>query len=272
MSMTSADELEGFRAVQRLAYRCAEEVAATLTPGVSEKDAARRLKDWLSDHGVREWFHLPFAWFGERTAFRGFHTPLAFFPSERRLGADEPFILDVAPVVDGFVADIGYTGSLGDHPELDRMRDSLADHRALILDLVRLRRPFREVYRAVDSLARRQGYEPRHRKYPFGVVAHQVSRLESGRALPEVAGFGLRAIGSLGRSVLAGRRQGFSPLWNGTRGSDHPPAPGMWAVEPHLGMGPVGAKFEELLVVTEDDAFWLDDDLPHVRRFQEARR
>jgi hypothetical protein len=27
-------------------------------------------------------------------------------------------------------------------------------------------------------------------------------------------------------------------------------------------------KFEELLVVTEDDAFWLDDDLPHVRRWQ----
>lgn len=30
----------------------------------------------------------------------------------------------------------------------------------------------------------------------------------------------------------------------------------------------VGAKFEELLVVTEDDAYWLDDDLPHVRRWQ----
>jgi len=29
----------------------------------------------------------------------------------------------------------------------------------------------------------------------------------------------------------------------------------------------VGAKFEELLVVTDDDAFWLDDDLPHVRRW-----
>jgi hypothetical protein len=28
----------------------------------------------------------------------------------------------------------------------------------------------------------------------------------------------------------------------------------------------VGAKFEELLVVTPDGAYWLDDDLPHVRR------
>lgn len=29
-------------------------------------------------------------------------------------------------------------------------------------------------------------------------------------------------------------------------------------------------KFEEILVVTEDDAYWLDDDLPHVHRW--ARR
>ncbi|MBA5845199.1 Xaa-Pro aminopeptidase, partial [Escherichia coli] len=30
----------------------------------------------------------------------------------------------------------------------------------------------------------------------------------------------------------------------------------------------VGAKFEELLVITDDDAYWLDEDLPHVRRWQ----
>jgi hypothetical protein len=42
----------------------------------------------------------------------------------------------------------------------------------------------------------------------------------------------------------------------------------MWAVEHHLGLGAVGAKFEELLVVTDDGAYWLDDDLPHVRRWQ----
>ena len=41
--------------------------------------------------------------------------------------------------------------------------------------------------------------------------------------------------------------------------------PGLWAVEPHVGFRGVGAKFEELLVVTPDDAYWLDDDLPHVR-------
>jgi hypothetical protein len=41
-------------------------------------------------------------------------------------------------------------------------------------------------------------------------------------------------------------------------------------VEPHIGFRGVGVKFEELLVVTDGDAFWLDDDLPHVRRWRTA--
>lgn len=56
--------------------------------------------------------------------------------------------------------------------------------------------------------------------------------------------------------------------------SDHQPRPGLWAVEPHLGFRGTGAMFEEVLVVTdskdpEQSAFWLDDDLPHVRRWAE---
>lgn len=57
-----------------------------------------------------------------------------------------------------------------------------------------------------------------------------------------------------------------SPNWNHSRSSDHPPTPGLWAVEPHLGKDGVGAKFEEILVITETDAGWLDDGgLPHHR-------
>jgi hypothetical protein len=79
--------------------------------------------------------------------------------------------------------------------------------------------------------------------------------------------FGTRSLTTLGRTMTVAARQGWSPLWNGGARSDHPPVPGLWAVEPHLGFRGVGAKFEELLVVTDDDAFWLDDDLPHVRRW-----
>ena len=70
-------------------------------------------------------------------------------------------------------------------------------------------------------------------------------------------------------ALITGRREGWSPLWSSHSRSLHPPTPGLWAVEPHLGFRGVGAKFEELLVVTETDAYWLDDDLPHVRRWLE---
>jgi len=262
----SADELGGFKAVQQLAYRCAEETAAGLEPGVTEKEVAARMRRWLEDRGVDDWFHLPFAWFGDRTAFRKFRVPLQFFPTNRELQEGMPYILDCAPVRDGFTADIGYAGSLGPNAALARLMDDLAEHRSLIVDQVRERRSLREVYEAVDALAAHQGFENRHRAYPFRVIAHQVGRLTPGRS-PVVGRFGLRSVRWLARTTAVGLRQGWSPLWNDSRFSDHPPRPGLWAVEPHLGLRGVGAKFEELLVVTEDDAYWLDDDLPHVRRW-----
>lgn len=262
-------ELERFREVQRLAYRCAEEVAAGLEAGVTERQAAARMRSWLEERGIDEWFHVPFAWFGDRTAFRGFRHPRQFFPTGRRLEPGMPIILDCAPVQDGFTADVGYTAALGPNAAVDRILDGLAEHRALILEQVRAGTPLRQVYEAVDALAARQGFVNRHRAYPGRVIAHQVHRLPSRRRRLDrvvVAGFGVRGLRSLARSRLAGWRTGTSPLWAGGRASDHPATPGLWAVEPHLGLRGVGAKFEELLVVTDDDAFWLDDDLPHVRR------
>src|SRR5690606_5035601 len=112
------------------------------------------------------------------------------------------------------------------------------------------------------------GWVNRHRRYPFGVIAHRVDPIARARprSMRTISGFSLAALRSLGGAVVAGRRAGWSPLWNGGRRSDHPPTPGLWAVEPHLGFGGVGVKFEELLVVHADGrAAWLDDDLPHVR-------
>jgi Xaa-Pro aminopeptidase len=250
-------DLERFRAAQQLAYRCAEDVGAGLRAGDTERDATSRMTAWLRAHGVREWLHRPFAWFGERTAFRGFRTPLAFFPTRRRLEPGMAFILDCAPVVDGHSADIGFTSSLGRNLVVERILADLAAHRALIVAEVSARTPAGAIYDAVTALARRQGYEIRHRKYPFGVIGHRVHALPDGRPRGTVAGFGLKSLRSFAR-------RGAGALWNGDR--DQPLASGVWAVEPHLALRGTGAKFEELLVVDEAGARWLDDDLPHVRR------
>lgn len=268
----NAAELERFREMQQLAYQCAEAVAASLEPGVTEREACRRMRRWLRARGVDDWLHVPFAWFGERTAFRGFRLPHQFLPSGTRLEEGMPFILDMAPIKGGYSSDIGYSGVLGENRVWNQLIKDLAQYRVLILELVQDRLTFAEIYREVDALAARQGYDNRHSKYPGRVIGHQVGVIRG--ALPKgiAAPFGLRFLQTIGRELVKERAHGRSPLWNGSRHSAHPPTPGLWAVEPHLGFrseakGAVGVKFEELLVVTEDDAFWLDDDLPHVRRW-----
>jgi hypothetical protein len=225
---------------------------------------------------VRDWFHQPFAWFGPRTAFKGFDGlrhlggfNLAFYPGKQRLEEGMPFILDCAPTLGAYTADIGYSGALGSNLVVERLMDDLMEHRQLILDLVQQRQPLARVSQAVDSLCARQGTLPRHKAYPFEVLAHRVEKLGERKQGLSIARFGVRNIYTLTRNALiTGRREGWSPLWSSNSRSEHPPTPGLWAVEPHLGFRGVGAKFEELLVVTGDSAFWLDDDLPHVRRWQ----
>lgn len=264
-------DLHRFKTLQRLAYECAETIAGELQPGMTERQAAKRMKAWLQDHGVNDWFHQPFAWFGDRTAFRGFSgfNP-RFYPSGRVLELGMPYILDCAPVRWGAVADIGFGGSLGENPVMERLMDDLAPHRDLILRLIRQRESMADVSRAVDRLCQQQGVEPRHKAYPFSVLAHQVGQLPEKGGF-SIARFGVRSVSWLVKAGLEGRRDGISPLWSSARRSEHPPATGLWAVEPHLGLGPVGAKFEELLVITPDDAYWLDNDLPHVRRWRERK-
>jgi Xaa-Pro aminopeptidase len=268
--MIDQAELDRFARVQQLAYRCAEQTAASLEPGVTEREAARRLGRALRDAGVEDVFHVPFAWFGDRTAFTGFRLALQFFPTNRRLEQGMAFILDCAPIIDGYTADIGYSGSLGTNRVVDAILDDLAEHRALILREVRERRPFAGIYAHVDALAARQGYDCRHKVYPGRVIGHEVWRETGGLPRLVAGGFGIRSLRTLRRELMRGRREGWSPLWAGGRASEHAPHPGLWAVEPHLGFRGTGAKFEEILVVTEEDAFWLDDDLPHVRRWAAA--
>jgi Xaa-Pro aminopeptidase len=266
------EHLEGFRRSQQVAYAAATEVEGALRVGMTEKDAAGLLHEALARRGVREYFHQPFAWFGDRTAFVGFRQPLQFFPTKKRLALGMPVILDVAPIVDGHASDIGYACRLGENPTHDRMLADLEPYRALILEGVRARKNLDAIYREVDALIARQGYANRHRVYPFRVLAHRVGYVpREARTEFKLAGFGVPAVsylfGRVTQAVRAWEHQ-RSPFWNDLASSAHPAEPGLWAVEPHIGYGDLGVKWEELLVVPEQgEPYWLDDDLPHVRRF-----
>ncbi len=271
MSAPTPEEIARFREVQQLAYRCASAIEADLRVGMTERLVARMMRRWLADHGVHEYFHVPFVWFGDRTSFSGDWSVLEFGPTNRKLQTGMPVILDVAPSLDGYAADVGYGCCLGENPSWEKLQLDLQAHRTLILELVKRRKTAREIYLAVDALAARHGYANRHRAYPGGVLAHRMLRMPETRLRRVVlGGFGLPALRDLGRAVHAARFGHHAeqwPFWNDKASSDVPVTPGLWAVEPHLGAGPVGSKWEEILVVTVNDAYWLDDDLPHVRRW-----
>jgi hypothetical protein len=266
-----AEHLEGFRTSQALAYSAVEAVERQLHGGMTERDAAHAIEDELKSQGVTEYFHRGFAWFGERTAFAGFKRGDQFLPTRKRLEEGMPVILDVAPIVDGHAADIGYSCRLGDNPLQDQMLADLAPYRTLILEGVRARKNLDVIYREVDRLIEQQGYHNRHQAYPFRVLGHRVNYVPpAARTGLKLSAFGVPALSYLFGRLAKSRRDPAhdSPFWNDGPRCRHPAEPGLWAVEPHLGFCGVGVKWEELLVVTEDGAYWLDDDLPHVRRFE----
>src|SRR5215472_11767422 len=148
--------LDEFRKVQRMAYDAAEAVAKEIQPGATEKDAAGMLRRELASRGVREYFHTPFAWFGDRTTFP-FRSPFGFFPTHRPLERGSPAILDVAPVVNGVVADIGYSFAKGYCAPLAEALGVLASLRRLILELVLAEKSMKAIYEAVDRAIRDAG-------------------------------------------------------------------------------------------------------------------
>lgn len=265
--------LDGFRQAQQLAYACVTHIESTLKEGLTEVEATAKMDAYLRDKGVREYFHRPFAWFGDRTAFRQFRTVRDFFPTRRALEPGMPVILDVAPIVEGFTSDIGYAFSFGENRVVEQMLADLEPYRALILEGVRARKLLSDIYGDVDALIEKQGYENRHQRYPYRVLAHRVTHVpRERRSERTVAGFGVPALRYFGERLLQQKRgiEHSAPFWNDRPSSRRPPDPGLWAVEPHLGFRGVGVKWEELLVITENDAYWLDDDLPHVRRWKKG--
>jgi hypothetical protein len=278
LNQFSLEELQGFRSTQKLAYDCARAVEKQLKPGMTEKQAAALLKDQLTAKGVSQYFHEPFAWFGDRTAFGDIRKDDDFRPTDRKLEKGMSVILDVAPIRDGYATDIGYSTSFGRNADVEKLQQCLMECRDFILQQVRARKSFRQIYRELDGVIARHGLLNVHRIYPERVLAHRVFRYEHSKIQNflqrfRVLGFGLPSymyvLGKAALARLTGKVE--SPLWNDGPESDHAPSPGLWAVEPHLATPDyrTGAKWEEILVVTEDDAYWLDDEVPHC---QLARR
>ena len=270
-----AAQLARFKSLQRRAYETLEEAASQLKVGETEATVARRLRRAFAAQGVTSYFHVPVALFGERTAYPGAFGQFEALPTQRALAEGDAVILDAAPICDGYMVDVSLAVPHGGETAAFKEADTLLrELRALVLTRTRERKAsMREIAREVDGVIKAQGFENCHRKHIGMVLAHRMARVGPawlarrrlwGLSPLPVGWFFWRSFRSLrGEPTL-------TPNWNHTRQSDCPPQPGLWAMEPHVARGALGAKFEEILVVTENDAYYLDEDLPHHRRWAAA--
>jgi hypothetical protein len=213
------------------------------------------------------------------------------FPTPEVLADGMPVVLDLAPVVGGIASDIAYTFTFsttkpaapakagkainpnGTNMLFNELDAGLARIRTFLIEGIRAGESLLNLYRLLDDLLDARGWLNCHQHYPARALGHFVFPLghDPERTTP-IPGFGTAAAeGLLAAGVHALADDACSPVWNDSAVTDYPASPGLWAVEPHIGCDGVGVKFEELLVVTENDAYWLDDALPHVLRWAAAR-
>lgn len=253
-------DYEGFRKVQRLAYESVVQVAQLMQAGWTEIQAADLIRQFLCDSGIKAFFHEPYAWFGDRTRFTGVRrkTYSDFNPTNRRLKTSDVVILDVAPILDGYIGDIGYTFSLEKNSELTKAKKHLLQLRKMIPPLFCQDPPLtgRQIWQKVEQEIIEKGYDNIHQIYPFHVLGHRIRRVPfSEWSLKTPLRFSLHSL----YTILS---QGF---FSELLGPDHQGSlQGLWAIEPHVGGQGFGAKFEEILVVDKSGAYWLDEQVPHV--------
>ncbi len=268
-------ELNHFSTLQAMAFDLQKQTAQEMQEGMTEKDVTTLMMKKYRAAGAGNYFHLPVALFGERTALPGTWPVGKFFPKKCALQTGDSVILDAAPLFDGYLVDTSYSFCFGaenspNHANVQvhkqMMRDLLTE-RSNILESVNAGETFQKIARDLATRAAQNGYENAHQKHPGEVLGHRGGRWTGGLNLgirlqgfdaatlmwfkmkDQLAQFGLKQQGS---------------LWNHKKASDVAPTDGLWMVEPHFGKGDVGAKWEEILVIEKGRARWLQEMPPHV--------
>lgn len=253
-SLTIA-QLRAYSEAQNLAFAAAKYTANLIQPGWTEKQAAEVMNSYLKDHGVSQFFHYAYAWFGERTRFSGLNrlNYFAFMATDRVLQKNEVFILDVAPVVRGNICDIGYSGVMGKNDDYSKAQSFLKELYQWIPSLFESSHKGSEIWDEIDQRINDAGYDNIHKLYPFSVLGHRVyktanSKEESDKKDVAFINFGMKSYWEMLRRGVVGEL--FSPNYDGI-------TQGLWAIEPHIGGKNFGIKFEELLYVDGNGAKWL---------------
>ena len=256
--------VKGIANAQRVAREAVLFVADSVKPGDTERQVCARLEREFRKARVEHWLHTPYAWWGERTCFewRGAWETNAL-PSDRALREGEAFVLDAAPLVAGFPADFAYSGyAAGD-------AQSALVHAELLTQLAHIKRELvawatavettsADLCQRVASAMHGAGAEVIHTRYPAQVLGHTLEGFPNWcSSAPRIGtGFQLPLVLTYATGMLLHHLAG-SPYPFLNAGAPGRPQ-GLYALEPHLGKGALGAKFESVLLVDGDETRWLD--------------
>jgi Xaa-Pro aminopeptidase len=211
--------------------------------------------------------------FGERTAYPGDFGKLEAISTDRKLDDGDAVIFDAAPIFNGFKVDTSYAFRFGANSRFDAADRALVEFRSLLLALIEGGLSFREVAWKVDDRIKALGFENCHKKHIGAVLGHRVTYAPQYPVrLPKVWGLAPRQVSWFFYKSFQSRlgMPAATPNWNASRQCATKPTQGLWAMEPHIARDGVGVKFEEILIIDENGARWLDNDLPHTRRWRTA--
>ena len=267
----SDEELAKFKQFQKQSYETLEKIKSQLKVGMTEIIVARMIRKSFHEQGVHSYFHVPVVMFGDRTAYPGDFGQLEALSTDRKLEDGMAIILDAAPIYEGFVVDTSLATSFGENSAQVKLHQKLKEFREQLLILVKERQTFSDIEKHIDKMITDLSAENCHRKHIGEVLGHRVFNVTGPFwKFFKIKQLSVKHVLWLVWKSLATKKGWInqSPNWNHRRTSNHKPFEGLWAVEPHFAIDGIGVKFEEIMVITENDAYWLDDNLPHTRAWR----
>lgn len=106
--------LEEFFAARSKTWEAINTISKQICVGMLEEEANEVVKSTLQEMGTRQGWHKPYVHFGQNTVKTLFETPEPGI----RLGEDDIYFIDIAPVWNGYEGDAGHTFVTGSNPEL----------------------------------------------------------------------------------------------------------------------------------------------------------
>ena len=256
----AADNLHGspahlatIRTLEALAQQAVGAIHSHLQPGMTERDAANLLRDWLKQHGVEEMAHRPLAWFADRTALRGADrlvpvgTRPTWFPTEKTLATGMAVALYCAPQSDGLIAEATLCAPLGHNAAYSALCRDIDGLKVHLASAIANGLPLSAVEEWLVLSAQALELSPRHGSPPFtGALRRYSGAITTHRQ----------------RSLLFQRLK-VNELQLPSAPDSHANIPddseaGLWVIQPWFERDALGAGFRTLVYNDGQRVHWLN--------------